>query len=114
MMPKKSTYGNWPSSGEIDIMESLGNQNLGSFNGGTNIGVEMSSSTLHWGPDEANNPFEKTSWVKSTAKGAGYDKALHLYQVEWTPGLKSPFYKVIFFIMCIFLDRLYQIQYRQC
>jgi beta-glucanase (GH16 family) len=88
MMPKKSTYGYWPKSGEIDIMESRGNRDLGSFNGGQNIGVEMSSSTLHWGPDGANNKFRKTSWEKNTAPKNGYDKAFHLYQVEWTAGNK--------------------------
>jgi len=86
MMPKKSTYGYWPKSGEIDIMESRGNRDLGSSNGGANIGVELSSSTLHWGPDGANNRFLKTTWEKRTAKGKGYDKAFHLYQVEWTAG----------------------------
>ncbi|CAB3361568.1 Hypothetical predicted protein [Cloeon dipterum] len=85
MMPKRSTYGTWPRSGEIDIMESRGNRDLGSFNGGTNIGVEMSSSTLHWGPDTANNRFRKTNWERKTAKGNGYDKAFHLYEVQWTP-----------------------------
>lgn len=44
MMPVNNTYGQWPASGEIDIMESRGNAisyPLG--------GVDSYSSTLHWG-----------------------------------------------------------------
>jgi beta-glucanase (GH16 family) len=41
MMPRESFYGGWPTSGEIDIMESRGNRDLGSFDGGVNIGVEQ-------------------------------------------------------------------------
>jgi hypothetical protein len=44
MMPVNDTYGQWPASGEIDIMESRGNSisyPLG--------GIDAYSSTLHWG-----------------------------------------------------------------
>ena len=44
MMPVNDTYGQWPASGEIDIMESRGNAinyPLG--------GIDSYSSTLHWG-----------------------------------------------------------------
>src|SRR5271170_1279816 len=44
MMPVNDTYGPWPESGEIDIMESRGNSiqyPLG--------GIDTYSSTLHWG-----------------------------------------------------------------
>ena len=44
MMPVNDTYGTWPASGEIDIMESRGNTiryPLG--------GIDSYSSTLHWG-----------------------------------------------------------------
>lgn len=44
MMPVNDTYGQWPASGEIDIVESRGNPinyPLG--------GVDTFSSTLHWG-----------------------------------------------------------------
>ena len=44
MMPVNDTYGPWPESGEIDIMESRGNAinyPLG--------GIDTYSSTLHWG-----------------------------------------------------------------
>lgn len=44
MMPERSTYGEWPASGEIDIMESRGNDvdyPMG--------GRDISSSSIHWG-----------------------------------------------------------------
>jgi beta-glucanase (GH16 family) len=49
MMPVNDTYGPWPESGEIDIMESRGNSiqyPLG--------GIDAYSSTLHWGITSSN------------------------------------------------------------
>lgn len=43
MMPRDSVYGEWPKSGEIDIMESRGNSV--DYPGGRNVFY----STLHWG-----------------------------------------------------------------
>ena len=39
MLPLKQEYGLWPTSGEIDIMESRGNKNL--MKDGVNIGTEQ-------------------------------------------------------------------------
>jgi hypothetical protein len=48
MMPEDSVYGPWPASGEIDIMESRGNDV--SYNvDGQDRGRDVYSSTLHWG-----------------------------------------------------------------
>lgn len=44
MLPTESAYGDWPASGEIDIMESRGN--APSYAPG---GCNTMSSTLHWG-----------------------------------------------------------------
>ena len=44
MMPENSTYGEWPKSGEIDIMESRGN--TPGYSAG---GRDVITSTLHWG-----------------------------------------------------------------
>lgn len=44
MMPQESAYGEWPASGEIDIMESRGNRNM--FINGVNIGVEQVGEDL--------------------------------------------------------------------
>ena len=47
MLPTYNQYGGWPSSGEIDIMESRGNN--ASYPAG---GVDAFGSTLHWGNEE--------------------------------------------------------------
>lgn len=46
MLPTYNEYGNWPSSGEIDIMESRGNDPSYPIGGHDSFG-----STLHWGPN---------------------------------------------------------------
>lgn len=45
MMPKLSVFGGWPTSGEIDIMESRANRNLFDEDD-LNIGAEHTGSTL--------------------------------------------------------------------
>jgi beta-glucanase (GH16 family) len=50
MLPTYSEYGPWPSSGEIDIMESRGNGP--DYEAG---GSNKFASTLHWGPDYWHN-----------------------------------------------------------
>ena len=50
MLPKHAGYGNLPSSGEIDIVESRGNANCAG-------GVNSFGSTLHWGPDWATDAW---------------------------------------------------------
>lgn len=44
MMPEESVYGEWPRSGEIDIMESRGNE--WDYPAGGN---DWYAGTLHWG-----------------------------------------------------------------
>jgi beta-glucanase (GH16 family) len=69
MMPETSTYGGWPSSGEIDIMEHVG-YDLGNVHGSVHteaynhkIGTQKSGSISV--PDAHTN--------------------FHVYSVEWTP-----------------------------
>ena len=52
LLPTENTYGGWPSSGEIDVMESRGNDP--SYVAG---GHNSFASTLHWGPSFAYNKY---------------------------------------------------------
>ena len=78
MMPVEDTYVEWPASGEIDIMESRGN-NWTYSQGGDNI----VSSALHWGPDPANNAWWKTNSKQKILRGA-YSEGFNTYGLEWS------------------------------
>jgi beta-glucanase (GH16 family) len=71
MMPKDSAYGGWPRSGEIDIMESTG-QNTGKVEG-----------TLHSGEGVQTH----ASTGGSYQPGGGFDTTqFHTYSLQWTAG----------------------------
>ncbi|TVY31024.1 Beta-1,3-glucan-binding protein [Lachnellula hyalina] len=78
MLPMNDTYGPWPLSGEIDIMESRGN-NHSYGQGGNNI----VSSALHWGPDPANDAWWRTN-VKRAALHTTYAAKEHTFGLEWS------------------------------
>lgn len=78
MLPTQNTYGPWPCSGEIDIMESRGN-NYTYSQGGNDI----VSSTLHWGPNAANDAWWRNN-VKRQALHTTYANGFHTYGVEWS------------------------------
>lgn len=56
MLPTDQAYGQWPASGEIDIMESRGNDPSCAAGGSDKFG-----STLHWGPTFDQNRYEMTT-----------------------------------------------------
>ena len=90
MMPVNGTYGQWPASGEIDIMESRGNSieyPLG--------GIDSYSSALHWGI--VSSPFSNLTtgpdhlldrWWRtySTHKiyHTTYNSDFHTFGLEWS------------------------------
>ncbi|KAI1162935.1 concanavalin A-like lectin/glucanase domain-containing protein [Nemania serpens] len=78
MLPVDDTYGPWPASGEIDIMESRGN-NRTYAQGGNNI----ASSALHWGPDVANDAWWRTN-VKREALHTTYSAGFNTFGLEWS------------------------------
>jgi len=77
MLPTNSTYGAWPMSGEIDIVESRGNGPEYPYQGANYV-----RGTLNWGP---------TSWLNAgwTTFGWWYMKrgtfadTFHTYSLEW-------------------------------
>lgn len=80
LLPKYDQYGSWPSSGEIDILESRGNV----YQTCDNHRVDSScvASTLHWGPRYEYNRYYQTT---KEVCGVDYSADFHNYKLEWTP-----------------------------
>lgn len=62
-------YGTWPRSGEIDIMELLGND------------PKTAYSTIHYG-----NPHQQQQGTLKLDGKNSFAKGFHEYSVEWEPG----------------------------
>ena len=78
MLPVESVYGEWPASGEIDIAESRGNNHTHPQGGN-----HVVSSTMHWGPNSANNAWWRTN-MRRTALHTTYAKREHKFGLEWS------------------------------
>ena len=76
MLPRHNQYGVWPSSGEIDIMESRGNA-VGYPSGG----YDSFGSTLHWGIDYIHNYFPQTH--QDLRAGVTLANDFHVYGLIW-------------------------------
>jgi hypothetical protein len=84
LLPRYNEYGPWPASGEIDLSEGRGNKNL-TLNG-LNIGTELSSSTMHFGPYWPVNAFENAHFEKRSVPGQDFHQRFHRFQMNWTDG----------------------------
>nr|CAH0106512.1 unnamed protein product [Daphnia galeata] len=82
MLPTDSVYGDWPRSGEIDIVEIKGNADF-SCNGNP-IGRQLAGCTLHWGPDPSQNRYPLTHWEK-IIQDPDFSSDFHIFRVEWLP-----------------------------
>lgn len=77
MLPENDIYGAWPASGEIDIVESRGN-NYTYFDGGSNY----ASSALHWGPTKDFDAYWRTT-DKKRIQHSTYTDGFHTFGLEW-------------------------------
>jgi len=82
MLPKHLSYGKWPSSGEIDIMESRGNDQITA--GSESMGNNCYGTTLHWGPFWPANGWPKTTNNKCLPSGQRFSDKMHTFTVDWT------------------------------
>lgn len=78
MLPMNNVYGEWPASGEIDIVESRGNDEKYPMGG-----RDIITSTLHWGPDSANDAWWRNN-VKHRASKTTFSKKMHTFGIEWS------------------------------
>ena len=85
LMPRDDAYGDWPASGEIDILEARGNDNLYDKTG-RQVGNKHVSSTLHWGPYYSANAFPRTMGTVDMKKGSFADN-YHVFSLDWTKDL---------------------------
>ena len=81
LLPKQFQYGNWPASGEIDLVEAHGNEKLYD-DSGASVGIDTVFSTLHWGPFTRANNFNKTKSYKTLKQGLFADK-FHTFSFIW-------------------------------
>ncbi len=72
MLPTNELYGGWAASGEIDIMEYLG-QDTGIVHG-----------TLHFG---GTSPANVSKGGSFTLEGASFGEAFHDFAMEWEDGI---------------------------
>ncbi|KXN69865.1 glycoside hydrolase family 16 protein [Conidiobolus coronatus NRRL 28638] len=79
MLPADHNYGSWPSSGEIDIVESRGNDP-----GYPGQGRNMFASTLHWGPSWDYNRYQMTTASYALPGGQSFSDDFHTFTLEWT------------------------------
>ncbi|KAJ3994920.1 glycoside hydrolase family 16 protein [Lentinula boryana] len=78
MLPVNNTYGPWPRSGEIDIVESRGNGLAYTAHGANYV-----QGALNWGPSPQLNGVSKSySWWSD--KRVPFSKDFHTYALEWT------------------------------
>ncbi|KAJ7732130.1 glycoside hydrolase family 16 protein [Mycena metata] len=78
MLPVNNTYGPWPASGEIDLVESRGNGLQY-----TNRGSNYVQGALNWGPTpELNGVGKSYSWWPN--KRTSFAEDFHTYAMEWT------------------------------
>eukprot|EP01083_Nonionella_stella_P050249 133712_1 len=86
MLPKQEAYGNWPASGEIDIVEARGNDKLTSGGkNGNDIGSNIAGTTVHWGPYFGADRFPMTTKTYALPQGELFSASFHNWTLDWTP-----------------------------
>jgi beta-glucanase (GH16 family) len=78
LLPRWAEYGQWPMSGEIDIMESRGNAP-----GYAAKGSDYFGSTLHFGPYWPQDRYDLTHQDYQLPAGQSFADAFHIFGLYW-------------------------------
>jgi hypothetical protein len=79
LLPEKNVYGQWPASGEIDVMESRGNKP-----GYVKGGYDSFGSCMHWGPYFALDKYDMTCESFTLPEGKGtFNDDFHVFGMVW-------------------------------
>lgn len=71
MLPTENSYGRWPHSGEIDIMEVVGHK------------PDQLHGTLHYANRERHHTYRGTN---TTLNVGTFADSFHVFALEWEPG----------------------------
>lgn len=82
MMPTDAVYGDWPRSGEVDIVEAV-NLKAATSDGGEEKHVY---GTLHYGKIDANGRDASSGKAYALPNGANPADDFHTYALEWDEG----------------------------
>ncbi|ELU07206.1 hypothetical protein CAPTEDRAFT_98044 [Capitella teleta] len=82
LLPENWVYGGWPMSGEIDIVEIIGNEDLKFADSGEDIGIQYMGSTTHWGASPEQNRYYLTTAHKLNYE-QDFSNYFHDYVIEW-------------------------------
>ncbi|SPQ98808.1 unnamed protein product (mitochondrion) [Plasmodiophora brassicae] len=83
MLPAQDVHGDWAASGEIDLIETTGND------------PTAFSSTIHYGGVPPDNKFESSgvqSLVNDDNEPVDLSAKFHLYRLDWTPNRLQTFF----------------------
>jgi beta-glucanase (GH16 family) len=82
LMPQSSVYGGWPMSGEIDMVETIGNRDF--FCGSQARGIQHVGSAMHWGASPNDNRYYLTGGSRDNFD-QNFGDFFHVYSLVWTP-----------------------------
>ena len=82
MMPKHNTYGEWPTSGEIDIMEARGNAPHYKRQNNESLGYDTYGAACHWGAQH-ESAYKLTHRTHTSTNATTLVNAFHTYGLYW-------------------------------
>jgi len=85
MLPTYGTYGGWPKSGEIDIMENIGKEGPNTVHGTVHYGLDGPQHQYFESGITLSTP--KTSTASYIASLGSLNETFHTYAVERLPGV---------------------------